>query len=298
MSISKVNRLIQLIILLTGNNKYTMDDLSRKFDCSERTLFRDFNELETNGFMLERGDGWYRLSHEKDVNKLFHFTHEEAAILFDMLQRMDQSTETSQRLVKKLHAFYDMKVLDKIRQNDELGKIRSLSEAIQKRQRVRLLNYKSSNSSSIEDRLVEPFEFSPNYQYIWAFDTDDLTNKRFRLSRIGSVELTEARWFHGHEHRPHFVDVFRMSAAQPVDEVELRLTLRAYNLLREEFPLSEQFIREEGLSHYLLKVPIADYRGVGRLVMGLLGEIEIVGSVDFRDYIRGELVKFSTKYEK
>ncbi len=51
--------------------------------------------------------------------------------------------------------------------------------------------------------------------------------------------LLPAGWMHEEKHPAHFTDAFRMSAPEPVDRVTASLNLKAYNLLREEFPLTD-----------------------------------------------------------
>ena len=57
------------------------------------------------------------------------------------------------------------------------------------------------------------------------------------------------------------------------------------NLLVEEYPLAERDIRQLDDGLWLLETKVCNYLGVGRFVIGLMEDIEIVDSTDFKRYI-------------
>ena len=68
--------------------------------------------------------------------------------------------------------------------------------------------------------------------------------------------------------------------------VQLRLGVMAHNLLIEEYPLSERDLTQLDDTHWLLDTQVCNYAGVGRFVMGLIEDIEIIDSPDFVAYLR------------
>jgi hypothetical protein len=46
------------------------------------------------------------------------------------------------------------------------------------------------------------------------------------------------------------------------------------------------FTKNENNKRYTFSGPVANYAGIGRFVMGLFDEIEIVGPEEFREYVR------------
>jgi len=71
--------------------------------------------------------------------------------------------------------------------------------------------------------------------------------------------------------------------------VEAELSLKAANLLREEYPLAEKYLSDldvTGTLRYLLKIPVADYHGIGRFVLGLQGEVNVIGPKEFKIFLR------------
>src|SRR5690625_1798767 len=75
-----------------------------------------------------------------------------------------------------------------------------------------------------------------------------------------------------------------MSAPKALVTVVLMLTLKACNLLMEEYPLAEKFIKPVK-DRYRLEIPIADYHGIGRFVLGLPGETEVISPYSFIEFL-------------
>ena len=67
--------------------------------------------------------------------------------------------------------------------------------------------------------------------------------------------------------------------------VKLKLGRLSYNLLMEEYPLAERYISTLDKDHWLLNTQVANLQGVGRFVIGLMDDIEIIESPELKDYI-------------
>ncbi len=290
-----MEKTIRLLMLLSGNRKYSMDELKERFDISERTVYRYLNSLENAGFVLERHDGLYRFAQNsteiKSLHRLFHFTEEEAEIFYHSLSNLNLEDEVMRRLMKKLHSLHDFKALKRIKSKSNVEKVKLLTEGINKKRQVKLCHYRSSNSSTVNDRIVEPFQFMEDYKAVWCFDLADRKNKQFKISRIGDVEIRESPWRCEQLHKLPFHDAFRMSAPEPITQVKATLSLKAYNLIREEYPISEQYLKKVN-GRYLLEIPIADFHGVGRFVLGLPGEIEVYEPEEFKSFLKEMRKKF------
>ena len=69
----------------------------------------------------------------------------------------------------------------------------------------------------------------------------------------------------------------------------IEIGMLAHNLLLEEYPLSERDMSELGEGRWMLDTMVCNYKGIGRFVLGLMSDIKIVDSPEFKDYIRGEV---------
>ena len=290
----KMQRMLQMLLLLSGTKRHKLQDLAERFELSERTIYRYLDTFESVGFVLEREQGSYRLqkdSNIKSLQNLLHFSEEEVFILYETLNLIEDSSAIKEQLLRKLNVLYDYRILDQLKQHDDLNKIQIIREAIQNKKQVLLKDYRSSNSSSVSDRRVEAFDFLPDYRALWCFDAGSNMCKQFKLSRIATVEMTARYWENEKAHKIPFTDAFRMSDDAPIDHVVAVLSMKAYNLIIEEYPRSKPFIKEQG-SGYLLNIPVASYLGIGRFVMGLPGEVEVLESEGFKEYLVGVREKF------
>ena len=75
--------------------------------------------------------------------------------------------------------------------------------------------------------------------------------------------------------------------------IQLKLSMLAYNLLLEEFPLAEKYIEVLDKNNYLLTTEVGNFIGVGRFVLGLADEIEVVYPKEFKDYLNEKMKKNS-----
>ena len=272
----KLERLLRLMKLLTANTTYNVDQLAERLDMSRRTVYRYIDTFREAGFVIKKSGDCIRLDkespHFRDISQLVHFTEEEAVILKNAIENIDDTNLLKQNLKRKLYSVYDNRSLaDTVVRGKNAPNIRRLIEAIEEQRQVTLHGYQSGHGGEVRDRRVEPFAFTTNYVQVWCYDLESRSNKLFKTARIGSVE--------------RFIDVFRMHGAER-HRIRLELGLLAYNLLCEEYPLAERDIQALGRGRWMLDTEVAGMAGVARFVVGLLDDIRIVESPELSDYIR------------
>ena len=293
----KLERLLRLMKMLTANVEYSVDDLADRLDMSRRTIYRYIDTFREAGFVIKKHGNYIRLDkespHFKDISQLVHFTEEEAVILRRAIESIDDTNLLKQNLKRKLYSVYDSGTLaDTIVKGSNSSNVHSLIEAIENHKQVILHNYASSHS--IRNRKVEPFGFTTNYVNVWCFDTEDNRCKIFKTARIGKVELCDTDFQHAELHKENFIDIFRMIATEGGEPITVKLLLGrlAYNLIMEEYPLSEKYITKQDASHWLLDTKVANLQGVGRFTIGLMDDIEIIESTELKEYINNYINKY------
>ena len=291
----KLERLLRLMKLLTANTTYNVDQLAERLHMSRRTVYRYIDTFREAGFVIKKSGNCIRLDkespHFRDISQLVHFTEEEAVILKNTIENIDDTNMLKQNLKRKLYSVYDNKTLaDTVVRGKNAPNIRRLIEAIEQERQAVLHGYLSAHGGGVRDRRVEPFAFTTNYVQVWCYDLESHTNKLFKTSRIGSVELSEAAWEHQEAHSEGFIDAFRMHGTQR-HRVRLELGLLAYNLLCEEYPLAERDVRPLGRGRWLLDTEVANFTGVGRFVVGLLDDIRVVDTPELTEHIRNYITE-------
>lgn len=299
MELHKFERQLRLMMLLTQNRNYTLEELGERLDMSTRNVYRYVEAFKMAGFVVRKKGKYYSLDKSspyfKDITSLVHFTEEEAYILKRAIESVDGNTSLKQNLKQKLYKVYDYDILSEIVvRNGIADNVHFLYEAIKEKKQVIFQQYKSSNSHVVKDRLVEPFAFTANNNEIWCYELASQKNKLFKVSRITKVEVLSQEWQAEAEHQEGFIDVFHNSSYQRLP-ITLRLGMAAANLLIEEFPLAEKYIEKEDESHWIFTTDVCRYEGVARFVLGLYEDIEIVDSPEFEDFLAKKMKKITEK---
>ena len=297
----KLERMLKLMKLMTGNVNYTVNDLAERLDTSYRSIYRYIETFKDAGFVVQKLDGGvYKLGKEsryfKEISQLVHFTDEEAHIVNQLIEALDDTNSLKQNLRRKLTTVYNCtSMASSIVRGKNATNVNRLLEAIEERRQVVLVDYASSHTGVVRNRLVEPFGFTTNYVQAWCYEPESGMNKLFKVSRIGSVEVLDVEWQSEAEHAEGYIDIFRMTGFEQ-HRVQLRLGMLARNLLIEEYPLAERDIVSLGDKSWLLDTMVCNYLGIGRFVMGLLDDIEVVDSPEFDRYIADSISKISHKF--
>lgn len=287
----KIERVLRLMKMMTGVNRYTVEELAERLDTSYRSIYRYIDTFKEVGFVVHKEDGGvYRLGKEspyfKDISQLIHFTDEEAHIVNQLIGALDDTNMLKQNLRRKLSSVYNCTSLaNSIVKGKNAENVNRVIEAIEEHRQVVLHNYSSSHTGTKRDRVVEPISFTTNYVQIWCYDISDGKTKLFNTARIGDVELLDTEWQHEAEHRCGQIDIFRNMGFEQM-RVQLRLGVMSHNLLVEEYPLSERDLKQLDDTHWLLDTMVCNYAGIARFVIGLIEDIEIIDSPDLVAYLR------------
>ena len=295
---SKVERILKLILFLDSNFPRSKNECLEFFEITESTFYEYIKLLRYSGFEVKQKDGMYLIDPDESENdllsRLFHFTEEEAYLLTKALKQLDVSVPVAARLYRKLIKLFDTdKVLSAVIRKQQSEIISKISDAMGRRKQVLLINYASGNSQTIRNRMIEPFEFKHGFELLWAYDIPEQQCRQFKTSRIEDVEISPLDWKHEEQHRCLPVDVFR-NTGELCCAVQMEMSLRAYNLLIEEYPLAEKECRALPGGHYLFESAIAKYEGAARFALGLAEEVTVTGSPGFLRFLE-EKSKIITK---
>ena len=284
----KIVKELNLIQILASGNAYTVKELSELLDASPSSVYRYLDDLRRARLVVIMENQRYHLpsNDKRYLNNIMHLNEEEAHVLYQSVDAIHGDTLFKENLRSKLSLLFDSLGLPECTiKTKNAANVSAIVSAIKEHRQVVFHDYASTNSQSVRDRHVEPFGFTVNYAEVWCYDLDDGLNKTFKTARIGKAEVLDAPWAHGRSHRMGHTDVFRMTGYDR-HHVRLRLGVMAYSLLIEEYPLAERDTQPLDATHWLLDTFVADYRGVGRFVIGLASDIEIVDSPELVSYIK------------
>jgi len=276
----RVFRLIRLLMLKPAK---TSRQLAERLQVSVRTVQRYLTMLEELDYPVEKDfENRYFFTDDFGREVKSTFSIEEARLLKDLLLQAATTHPLRDPLLRKLFVHSDLKPLaDSLLQAHTHRLVHELARAIEYRQRVVLHNYHSANTGTVTDRLVEPLSFTENYTLLNAWEVDSGQEKTYKLERIETVTRLEAAQTHPRESTTP--DLFGMTGPTLLP-VHLRLNHRAYRLMLEEYPLSKPFLRRHN-GQYYFEGTVQNVAGIGRFVLGLCGEIEVLSPPELKAYL-------------
>lgn len=286
----RIERILRLMKMMSGNTNYTIGELAKILGITSRSVYRYIDTIEASGFTIEKVQkNVYKLGEMPkdfvDLNKLIYFSEEEAYLVNSLINGLDTSNALRAELQKKLSAIYQCtSIADYIINKSCAANIDLLGQAMRDKKKVILKRYASGNSKQISDRLIEPYEFTTNYMDVWGYDIEHADNRVFKISRIDWVSVLDDTWSKESLHKKARTDCFRMSGYDSY-HVKLELSLKAKNLLIEEYPLAEKHIVKKS-GKWIFETDVCKLEGVGRFVIGLADQIKIKAGSELQDYIK------------
>jgi predicted DNA-binding transcriptional regulator YafY len=292
---NRIYRLFQLINYLKARPAKSVRSIETFLETSERTAYRYLDLLKDLGFQIEKDS----------KNKLFiaatselehiPFTPQEADYLKKLILSAGKENQLAQSVLQKVQQSSEIELGADSLFKAHLAKIvEQISVAIIEGKQLLIKGYSSANSQSVTDRLVEPTCFTENYDSVSAFEIKTRLNKYFNIERMTSVEVLEKPMKYEDQHEFYKPDIFGFQGKSMNKEIELEMSMRAYLLLKEEYPMSAAFIKPiPDIGKYYFKANVQSFQAPGRFVMGFLEEVQVLGSKEFIRFIQ-KVVKKNT----
>ncbi len=285
----KIERMLRLMKMMSGNINYSVEELSEKLEMSDRTIYRYIDTFKNAGFTVTKiWANTYKL--EKipqsmpDFDKLMYFSEEESYLINSLLDALVPTNSLKKGIKEKLAVVVDStSIANFVDRRSNAAHVTNLTQAAREKKKVLLKGYESGNSHTIRDRYVEPYGFTTDYIDVCAYDLEDKQNKIFKIQRIGEVEILNEPWEAEKSHHKQGMDCFRMTGPY-IGHVKWQMTVMAKNLLLEEFPLAEKELKRKG-NYWVLDTDICDYAGACRFYVGLAKEIRVLDSPEFEEYV-------------
>lgn len=262
-------------------------------DTSERTVYRYLDLLKDLGFTIEKdSNNKIFIASTSDID-LIPFTLQEADYMKMLILTSGKENQLAHSVLQKIQQSSEIQLGAESLFKAHLAKIvEQISVAIIDGKQLLIKGYSSANSQSVTDRLVEPTCFTDNYDAVSAFEIKTRLNKYFNIERMTSVEVLETPMEHEAQHEFYKPDIFGFQGKSMSKEIELQMSMRAYLVFKEEYPMSAAFIKQiPDTGKYSFKANVQSYKAPGRFVLGFLEEVKVVGSKEFIRYIQRVMQK-------
>ncbi|MBL7827035.1 MAG: WYL domain-containing protein [Saprospiraceae bacterium] len=277
---------------------YTRQHLAELYNVHPDTIFNDFDVFSEAGLEMDKDTKWrygFKTNRQlKRINELLYFSEEERALLYSAINNLQTTPEKQNRLKEKLHSLYDYSKLGfTYLRKPHLNKVDLLEQAKADKKQVVLEGYRSSNSNTVADRIVEPYHINPAEDTLQSFDTEKKIPRHFRISRISRVKVLDTPWrFEGH-HNVLRTDPFRIVNNDQIN-VHLRLSVGASNELLERYPLTKAFIMETADPNYFdfQCMVNRNFFGLSNFILGFYHlNIEVLSPDELKDHLKEEVGK-------
>lgn len=274
MALPVLKRQLRLLSLLAANYSMDIDQIAERMQMGRRQIYRYIEALRQAGFEFSHTGSIYRLN--------------PSSPFYRELRRSFAMRPTDD-------VFHTEIYIKRIEDN-----LQNIYHAIDQHRQVVLHNYHSQNSQRTSDRLVEPFYLFESTDDVRCYEVESGMNKTFRIARAEKVEVLPTPWQNESAHIFPITDLFGYSSDKKED-VTLRLTPRAYQFLREEYGVDETQVEVEkrakdgSVETYLMHTYYCHPFGIGRYVMGLPADIEVLKNPALRKYIVDQTKKIIKK---
>lgn len=287
--------------MLTHEFEFSIDDISERLAMSPRTIYRYIDAFRSMGFIVKkRGSRRYQLDCCSPfflrITQNISFSEDEALAISQVLNSVYNNSIQIRHLREKLAHLYNTEVLAKHGVDNHIARnISTLYQCIREERLAVLKNYNSPSSGIVKDRMVEPYLFINENNEVRCYEPASGMNKTFKLSRVESVQPLDLLWSYKSFHAPFYTDMFHFSGEERIP-VSLILGQLATAVLLEESPDAQRQLTPLPDGRHRFDTEVCSYKGIGRFVMGLFEDIEIVDSPDFTEYIAEKTRKLAEKF--
>ncbi len=280
----KILRVLQLITLLKKAPPKSIRFLAGVLESTDRTVYRYLDLVKELGFELHKDQNNKFQIVGGDEYQQISFSNEEVLLLRDLVMTTGKDNKLRDSLLQKIYLQSELAIQGNQILKANLGKmVEKINSSISENKRIVLKGYHSLNTQKISDRIIEPITLTDNYNSVCGFEIETQLNKYYNLERITEViQLEDEQQFH-QLHQLDKMDVFGFSEKNGQKfSVELLVSLRAYVLLKEQYPKIESHITKEiNTEKYRVKIDVNNPKPITRFILGLKEDIEVLGTKGF-----------------
>jgi predicted DNA-binding transcriptional regulator YafY len=293
----KINRLLEITLILLNKGTVTARELADRFDVSTRTIFRDIDVLSTAGVPVYtnkgRGGG-VSLLEEFAISKVMLTPHEKDSLLLALKTLQAARYPEIDSFLDKIGAVF------KNTGSTDWISIEFSSWGADPDEAVlesRLVAFDYINAQGIKSRRsLEPMYllFRDRYWYIWGYCLAREDFRMFRISRIRNMELTNSRFV-----RRPLPEIRKDQSSDyqiKLVTLDLRFQPEALHRLYDEFA-DDQIVRNAD-GTFSVTVTYPEDEWVYGRILSFGPYVEVLGPEHIRTIVREKMQKALRYYQK
>ena len=302
----KINRLVEIIVLLLNRDTITAKELAERFEVSTRTIYRDIEVLSMAGvpvYMSKGKGGGISLLEDYSVNKTFLSREDKESLIVALKTlQITKYPEIEYALEKLGTLFQDEHIEDWVQVDfshwgsnpNESEKFITIKEAILKRQ---IVNFDYINAfGNKTNRNLEPMKliYKGHAWYLYGYCKLKNDFRVFRISRIKRLCLSEEKFQRREDNGKNNME-YRDS---PKDLVNIKLKFKPEVLHRIYDDFDERHIvkNEDNSSYVTVSFPEDEWLYGYILSFGI--NVEVLEPQHIREIILSKMKEAIKIYEK
>lgn len=281
----KVLEIFRLLRVLNSPPALSAQQLQDRLDLTRSSFYRQMEVIRALGYEIEKDENdrfSLKFNLPKSGDGLLTLT--DINLIRKLLQKETNNIHATQ-LYEKLRRNLDLipiaDALPQLHRNHVLQLIRA---GINSGQCLELVRYRSLASQTVANRRVEPLELTEDERYLIGWDLEKDDQRQFKIERIEDINILSESVDSKRVASP--MDLFGLTGEEWI-EVRLSLSRFAHHLLVEEFPLSRHQVRRVK-GEIVYEGRVRSFKGIGRFVLGLPGEVRVLGPAELVGYVEGK----------
>jgi predicted DNA-binding transcriptional regulator YafY len=254
-----------------------MKTIAKLIGGTERTVYRYLDLLRAVGFNVEKdiNSKIYIDNGNLDIKQMFTF--EEIKLIQEAILVVAKNSPLKDSIIKKLSFNNEALAGNNLLKVHLSNLVEKVTKGIQERKVIVLKKYYSANSQQINDRQVEPIKFTDNYTSLIAYEISTSRIKYFKLERITDVQVKKQSMTNQSKHEDVKPDVFGFGEKEKSYDLIMKMSLRAWLFLKDEYPMTIPYTKKDKKSgYYILKTTVYSLAPAKRFAKGLPDEIEFL----------------------
>jgi len=301
----KINRLLEITIILLNKGTVTAKELSQRFDVSTRTIYRDVEELSSSGVPVycNRGmNGGIFLIEDYALNRTLLSSSEIEKVLFALKSLQASNYPGVEEVLNKLGAIFKDNATDWIQIDDtpwgsnpnQQNKFIEIKKAVLD-SIVISFDYISRNNIR-NHRVIYPLRlaFKGSSWYLHGYCTERNAIRLFRVSRIKSVFLTNDRFNRSEYQALIHQESIDSSYADNAPAIRLKFTEEALYRLYDEY--DDDMIQKNSDGTYSVELHYQEDDWLYGYILSFGSYVEVEAPDCIRDAVKIRIEQMYRKY--
>ncbi|MCG8485154.1 MAG: YafY family transcriptional regulator [Clostridia bacterium] len=296
----KINRLLEIVIILLNKKMVTAKELSERFDVSTRTIYRDIDILSSSGIPIytNKGNGGgIALLENFTMNKTLLSEKDSESIILALKTLQATKYPEIELVLDKLGGLFgnvraeDWVTVDFSRWGEDSlieSKFNNIKKAILERKIICFDYVNSFNHKSSRKAAPIKLYFKGESWYVWAYCIEKQGIRLFKLSRMKHLKMTDDS-FNRNEKVKELEKIKQKQQAPPM--VKLKLEFQPSVLYRLYDYYDDDMIQQNKDDTYTLNVEFPEDEWIYSYIMSFGSLVKVLEP----EYVRDEVIKRFSK---